>query len=267
MNSHTASPPASMKLCDALYRNLSLKINNLQREQASRWCGYYQQGKKRFAYVSHRKRSNGLEIWFLGTPKSTHEFRSLKIRHRRPSSGGFAKDFEARFELSEEGQLHDAVNLLYYVSYRASDPNQLIDSEDSLSVHERPSPNISVVEEETFLEGERRASSSASRNPRLRIAAKKQWGTQCYCCGFDFGQFYGATADGFAVVHHLEPFSGGNVNLRESSTDDVRVVCANCHHVLHLKVPPLNVDELRATIESKWERWSQKGFMRRHEVD
>jgi len=44
-------------------------------------------------------------------------------------------------------------------------------------------------------------------------------GLKYYCCGFDFEKFYGQAAKGSAIVHHL-----------------------------HLKNPPMGVDELKEII-------------------
>jgi hypothetical protein len=101
--------------------------------------------------------------------------------------------------------------------------------------------------ERQFLEGERRATLTAARNAALRAAAKRYWGAECYCCGFSFGAYYGPIARGVAIVHHLHPFYGAAIS-RASSVQDVRVVCANCHQVLHLKIPPLDPEDLRTLL-------------------
>jgi predicted HNH restriction endonuclease len=111
----------------------------------------------------------------------------------------------------------------------------------------------------TFIEGERRASTTTIRNAALRIHAKKRWGTACYCCGFDFGTFYSDIASGVAIVHHLDPISTANGTPRSSTTNDVRVVCANCHHVLHLEDPPMDVTALRRKLSRRWTRWTENG--------
>src|SRR6266849_6583578 len=105
-----------------------------------------------------------------------------------------------------------------------------------------------ATREETFLEGEKRAVRATARNPALRIAAKKRWGLKCYCCGFDFGRFYGNVAKGVAIVHHLRLFLTTNSKRRKATVEDVRVVCANCHYVAHVKNPPIDVDVLKKRI-------------------
>ncbi len=117
-------------------------------------------------------------------------------------------------------------------------------------------------EEETFAEGIKRTVARAERNARLRVAAKEKWGMKCYCCGFDFEQFYGSMARGAAVVHHLELFTS-NDKKRKTTVEDVRVVCANCHYVLHLTKSPMGVDDLKKVVSKSWHRWSENGYERK----
>jgi hypothetical protein len=120
-----------------------------------------------------------------------------------------------------------------------------------------------TVSEKDFLEGEKRATATTVRNAQLRIAAKEHWGFTCYCCGFDFAQFYGAFATGSAIVHHLEIFASGAGKRRRSTLEDVRVICANCHYVIHRTDPPMDVDELKSLIAESWNPWSRDGITRK----
>jgi hypothetical protein len=112
------------------------------------------------------------------------------------------------------------------------------------------------ADERRYIEGERKASQSTVRNPKLRKDAKKRWGVRCYCCGFDFGDFYGGDTQGCAIVHHLKMF---NSQQREATVEDVRVVCANCHLVIHLIDPPMDVDQLGTIIRERWKPWTRNG--------
>lgn|GEM_PF-4849008 len=100
------------------------------------------------------------------------------------------------------------------------------------------------------------------RNSKLREEAKREYGLNCYCCGFKFEEFYGSMAQGRAIVHHLETFRGDPGKQRVSTVDDVRVVCANCHYVIHLTEEPLDLDDLKRMIEQSWTRWNQGGVSR-----
>jgi hypothetical protein len=51
-------------------------------------------------------------------------------------------------------------------------------------------------------------------------------------CGFDFHDVYGAVGADYAHVHHLTPLSRLRGATR-MTVDDVAVVCANCHGMIH----------------------------------
>jgi 5-methylcytosine-specific restriction protein A len=90
----------------------------------------------------------------------------------------------------------------------------------------------------------------------------RKYGLACYCCGFNFESFNGEIARDRAIVHHLETFHGKNDQKRVSTVDDVRVVCANCHYVIHFTKKPLDVDVLRSQIEQSWTRWGNQDVSR-----
>ena len=52
-------------------------------------------------------------------------------------------------------------------------------------------------------------------------------------CGFDFEAVYGRLGTGFAEVHHLRPLADMDAPV-ETTLDDLAVVCANCHRMIHL---------------------------------
>ncbi|OGP90342.1 MAG: hypothetical protein A2156_00055 [Deltaproteobacteria bacterium RBG_16_48_10] len=166
---------------------------------------------------------------------------------------GLLGDMEIRFDVvSALGKLQDA---------RAEEPlKDLLDDPDA-EFREEVILALEIIgeagedklpdleEDETFQEGGKRMVVATSRNPQLRSAAKKRWGLKCFCCGFDFGQFYGPEAKGLAIVHHLHPFNNAKGGPRKATVEDVRVVCANCHYVIHKKDPPRDVEEIRRMVK------------------
>jgi hypothetical protein len=125
------------------------------------------------------------------------------------------------------------------------------------------SPKAGIQEARSFIEGETRAAKALVRDPRLKADALKRWGTECHCCGFAFGLFYGNDHEGFAIVHHLELLAKAKARKRQATVDDVRVVCANCHYIIHRENPPTDVDKLKDLVEAKWGRWSAHGVNRK----
>lgn len=60
-------------------------------------------------------------------------------------------------------------------------------------------------------------------------------------CGFDFEVVYGELGRDYAQVHHLKPL-GDRTKPSQTKLDDLAVVCANCHAMIHRggKCRPLN---------------------------
>jgi 5-methylcytosine-specific restriction enzyme A len=52
-------------------------------------------------------------------------------------------------------------------------------------------------------------------------------------CGFDFMERYGALGNGYAQVHHKTPLSAAPTHGRKVRLQDLAVVCANCHVMIH----------------------------------
>jgi len=89
------------------------------------------------------------------------------------------------------------------------------------------------------------------RDSRLRAQAIERYGYSCYICGFNFSKVYGEFGDGYIEVHHLIPLSNAK-GERINTTDDVCVVCANCHRVLHRNgKEPIPLDVLKNIVEQR----------------
>ena len=91
------------------------------------------------------------------------------------------------------------------------------------------------------------------RDPRLakrkKAKALKELGKlACEVCDFDFMQKYGALGEGFIECHHKTPLAELDAST-ETSLDDLALVCANCHRMLHRSAEGLSVDELKKRIQ------------------
>lgn len=91
-----------------------------------------------------------------------------------------------------------------------------------------------------------------ARNPQLTADAKAKYGHRCQICDFDFAERYGKLGENYIECHHLSPLAERPEAEQLSGTttglDEVRVVCSNCHRMLHRKRPAIDPDELRAMI-------------------
>jgi 5-methylcytosine-specific restriction enzyme A len=109
-------------------------------------------------------------------------------------------------------------------------------------------------EQETFLEGaveiynEKRMQKHSAG---LRAKAIEFYKLDCYVCGCNFEEKYGEYGAGYIEIHHLKPLADSK-GQRESTVKDVRVVCSNCHSVLHHQGRiPMDIDELRAFVQAR----------------
>lgn len=71
---------------------------------------------------------------------------------------------------------------------------------------------------------------------------------QCEACIFDFHKFYGDIGYGFIECHHRTPLSKFKVQSK-TNLDDLALVCANCHRMLHRSIDSLTIEDLKMRIE------------------
>lgn len=95
---------------------------------------------------------------------------------------------------------------------------------------------------------------SRERNQKLVAKRKAQrreecdGALKCEACDFDFVVKYGDRGDGFAECHHKIPLAESGAT--KTRLDDLAILCANCHRMIHVRKPMLSVDELRSLISN-----------------
>lgn len=52
-------------------------------------------------------------------------------------------------------------------------------------------------------------------------------------CGFNFAEAYGVLGNGYAQVHHVNPLARAGIGGQSTSLQQLRIVCANCHAMIH----------------------------------
>jgi 5-methylcytosine-specific restriction protein A len=70
----------------------------------------------------------------------------------------------------------------------------------------------------------------------------------CEACRFDFFSAYGDHGADFIECHHVKALSTLSSNDK-TSLDDLALVCANCHRMLHRSKPWLSIDQLRKHLD------------------
>jgi 5-methylcytosine-specific restriction protein A len=75
---------------------------------------------------------------------------------------------------------------------------------------------------------------------------------ECAVCGFDFEQTYGPHGEGYIECHHVVPLhASGETKTR---LDDLALICANCHRMIHRRAPWLTPAELERIIKDPQQR-------------
>ena len=96
-----------------------------------------------------------------------------------------------------------------------------------------------------------RLTSYYERQATNRIEAVRIHKKICKACGFDFEKTYGTLGEGYIEVHHLIPISSFDKELIVNPENDLTVLCANCHRMMHRnKNKIMTLEELRGIIET-----------------
>jgi predicted HNH restriction endonuclease len=87
------------------------------------------------------------------------------------------------------------------------------------------------------------------RDSVARAACIQHYGPTCVICGFNFAAAYGDAAAGFIHVHHLRPLSADGGDHPVDPIADLRPLCPNCHSFVHLRIPPIKIDEAIGVVK------------------
>lgn len=93
------------------------------------------------------------------------------------------------------------------------------------------------------------------RDPRLARAKKaavlkKSDRLVCEVCEFDFATAYGKVGFGFCEVHHERPLASLK-RARRYKLRDLKILCSNCHRIIHKTSPLLKVAEFTRMISRR----------------
>lgn len=92
-----------------------------------------------------------------------------------------------------------------------------------------------------------RERSRALVDRKKKQALAKYGKLECEACGFDFQQRYGNAGTGLINVHHTRPLHTLEPD-QKTHLDDLALLCANCHRVVHSTRHWLSLKELRAAL-------------------
>lgn len=115
-------------------------------------------------------------------------------------------------------------------------------------------------EKNEYREGKKRLYSHLVRERDRRVIrvaikkAKERYGKVfCEVCGFDFFQMYGEYGIDFIECHHKIPLAERDDLGSITKIEDIALLCANCHRMIHRKRNHvLRVEELKQIIRHRW---------------
>lgn len=118
-----------------------------------------------------------------------------------------------------------------------------------------PSMMSNPTDAESALEGSllvqlhrRRERDSRLRRNKIYHVLSSDGHLACEICGFDFARTYGQRGDGFIECHHVVPLHvSGPTRTR---LEDLALICANCHRMIHRRIPWLSPDQLRDVLSA-----------------
>lgn len=120
MSAHELASVGSKNLCDLLIKELQKKIPQLECARSKNWCGIFEPGKNRFAFISHRKKQNKIEVWCAGDVDDLTVPASINVIPRDKIRPGWEELYPARFFIENDSDISAASELLYRVSYASS---------------------------------------------------------------------------------------------------------------------------------------------------
>ena len=106
------------------------------------------------------------------------------------------------------------------------------------------------ISQEEFSEGIRKQKETSffARNTTLVKEAKRLHGYKCQACEFVFGDKYGEFGKDYIECHHENVLSERPKNEWNkgvtTSINQVKVLCSNCHRMIHHKRPAISFDKL-----------------------
>lgn len=96
---------------------------------------------------------------------------------------------------------------------------------------------------ETFREGSAKdiIQTRYERNPEARKRCLSMYGYSCKVCAFNFKDHFGEIGKNFVHVHHINQISEIGEDYEIDPMKDLIPVCPNCHSMIHLKDPHIQL--------------------------
>ncbi len=108
----------SRLLLDSLIEKMKFKMHGFNISESPRWCGFYQKGGKRFAFILKSKLKPKIEVWCWGNEYMIKQKWDsiIDFKSRSETTGNFGKDFKINFVVNNIEQINSVAELLHEVS-------------------------------------------------------------------------------------------------------------------------------------------------------
>lgn len=128
---------------------------------------------------------------------------------------------------------------------------RVIDADAKLAPFATPTIDIDIHEStSSAIEGRQRLVAHLQRErnqPLIRRKKRQSVSLNCEVCDFSFGRAYGFHASQYCEVHHILPLAEAE-QMVTTRLQDLAILCANCHRVVHLRDPPYSLEEVRSML-------------------
>lgn len=125
-----------------------------------------------------------------------------------------------------------------------------VPSAESVDVAEAPEGQIL-----TYWHVRRERSTGLTRRKKEQFQDENKGRLFCEICRFDYERRYGTRGKGFIETHHTRPLSQMPAEGTTVKLEDLILLCASCHRMIHRKTPWLIPDELRQIIHTTQRHW------------
>lgn len=250
MPSHNKASRESQNLCQNLILELRRFLPLVTRFESKDTCAIYVPGRNRFAYVYHRSKGGFIRVYFRGEVSVKPALQAeLTINVRPKVEKGWDKEFPYFVELSDQGSLTEAAQLLFTNAYPLSEKKRRAKKKDNpIYLPEEMQQDVTSLSEGT---SKTISVNRYERNATARKICIAHYGCICQVCGFDFAVIYGQLGEGLIHVHHLRPLAHIGEGYKVDPISDLIPVCPNCHSVIHRKSPPISIEDIRKAIQTR----------------
>jgi 5-methylcytosine-specific restriction protein A len=181
---------------------------------------------------------------FRSTSSVSHKSVDLQTWHpeydgARTNGGALDKVIIAEF-LADPERMHQAAALLRAGALTGAFGQSMIENDVDQEEFSAPEGRLLARQHRV------RERSRELRWEKITVAMTATGELACEICDFDFAQRYGVRGQGFIECHHIVPLH--QAGATRTRLDDLILICANCHRMIHRGPSWLTPDELRVLI-------------------